>query len=493
MSIVRDDGNIPDDLSSTCPEKSIRKILKQEEKEMKKVWIVLVSIVLIMAFVVPVSAADVKFSGSYVAQGYYDNNRSVRADGGASVSNVWQRLRVQTDFQIQEGLKLTTRFDAMEKIWGAARTPVTVTVTTTGSSVAGPTSTNLAGNDLESENIKFAYAFATFDIPGGYGTLRVGYMQQGTWGTAFGDTGEQDYGMRVKWDWTTGPFFWGARWDKVEGKKAYSSTGPAGASPARVDQDSEKFSVLGGYKWSKGDAGLQVTYYNDSTTANDPITGYKAKYILWYPYARATFGPVYVETEWGWYTGKRQDYNVENGTTRQDQDYTGWRGYIMANVDLAPAYVGALAFYSSGTDINSQTTYAGGAKIGTDFTPCLILFNYDLGRWNGVLGGQNGVSVGYNVDNVLAWQIFAGIKPIPKLDVKASFTNASMEQNVVINQISKSIGNEFDISATYKIYDNLSYMVGFGYLWAGDAFQGSNPSAKIDNDYLVTHKLTLTF
>ena len=68
-----------------------------------------------------------------------------------------------------------------------------------------------------------------------------------------------------------------------------------------------------------------------------------------------------------------------------------------------------------------------------------------------------------------------------------------MDQNVVVNQISKNIGNEFDISATYKIYDNLSYMVGFGYLWAGDAFMGSNSGATIDNDYLVTHKLTLSF
>ena len=76
-----------------------------------------------------------------------------------------------------------------------------------------------------------------------------------------------------------------------------------------------------------------------------------------------------------------------------DQDYTGWRGYIMASLDLAPAYVGALAFYSSGTDITSLNTYSGGAKIGTDFQPCLILWNYDLGRWNGVLGGQNGVTM----------------------------------------------------------------------------------------------------
>jgi hypothetical protein len=452
---------------------------------MKGFWKVLLLILLITALTLPASAADVKFSGSYVAQGYYDNNRTLLKDGGASVSNVWQRLRVQTDFNVQEGLMLTTRFDALEKIWGAARSTTA-------------TSTNLAGNDQESENIKFTYAFATFNIPGGYGALKVGYMQQGTWGTAFGDTGEQDYGMRVKWDLTTGPFFWGARWDKVEGKKYYSSLGPAGnvgVSTYFVDHDSEKYSVLGGYTWNKGDAGLQITYYNDTSNDDNPITGYKARYILWYPYARATFGPVYVETEWGWYTGKYKSFNT--GAGGPDVDYTGWRGYIMANVDLAPAYIGALAFYSSGTDITSQNTYAGGAKIGTDFQPCLILWNYDLGRWEGALGGQNGLSGknvgGYNSDNVEALQIFAGIKPIPKLDVKASFTIASMDKDVVVSQVSRDIGKELDISATYKIYDNLSYMIGFAYLWAGDAFKGSNAGASIDNDYLLTHKLTLAF
>ena len=44
---------------------------------MKKLWIVLLSVALIMAFTMPVCAADVKFSGSYVAQGYYDNNRAL--------------------------------------------------------------------------------------------------------------------------------------------------------------------------------------------------------------------------------------------------------------------------------------------------------------------------------------------------------------------------------------------------------------------------------
>ena len=449
---------------------------------MRKVLVVLLSTVLITAFALPVSAADVKFSGSYVAQGYYDNNRTLKKDGGASVSNAWQRLRVQTDFVVQEGLMLTTRFDALEKVWGAPRSTTA-------------TSTNIAGNDQESENIKFTHAFVTFNIPGGIGTLKVGYQTQGTWGTSFGDTGEQDYGNRVKWDLTTGSWFWGARWDKVEGKKGYSPAGPSGnigVSTYVVDHDYEKYSVLGGYKWSKGDAGIQITYYNDTSTADNPTTGYKARYMLWYPYARGQFGALYVETEWGWLTGHYKEFNT--GAGGPDQDYSGWRGYIMASYDLAPAYVGAIAFYSAGDDKGTTDKNEGGAKIGTDFQPCLILFNYDLGRWNGVLGGPNGASSTYNTDNVMALQIFAGIKPIPKLDIKASYTMAQADKDgAATNWQSKDYGNELDLTATYKIYDNLSYMVGFAYLWAGDWFKGTNAAASVDNDYLVTHKLTLSF
>jgi hypothetical protein len=36
-------------------------------------------------------------------------------------------------------------------------------------------------------------------------------------------------------------------------------------------------------------------------------------------------------------------------------------------------------------------------------------------------------------------------------------------------------------------------MVGFAYLWAGDYFKGTSATKEVDNDYLITHKLTLTF
>jgi hypothetical protein len=468
---------------------NFKKSTNQEEK-MKKFWILLLSIGFIIAFTMPAAAVDVKFNGSYTVQGNYEDN-STLSDPHGGLSYVWQRLRVGTTFRVEDGLTLTTRFDALEKIWGAPRTaynPASVTNPTgTGYSSTNPTPYAVT----DAENIQFQHAYVTLNSL--IGVFNVGYMTQGTWGTAFGDTGEQDYGARIKWDLTTGPFTWGARWDKVEGPKV----------PAFIEHDYEKYSVLGVYKWSKGDAGLQITYYLSSANADDTSAGkgYRAKYWQFQPYAKAKLGPVYIEGELGFLTGRDREYIIETAAN-PNRDISGWRGYLMANVDLAPAYIGAVVFYASGDDINTPKKNEGGAKIGTDFSPCLILVNYDLTKWNNAaLGsrlttggvGANGITAGSNVDNILAYQVYGGIKPMPKLDIKASVTSASLDQNAVANQISKSIGNEFDVTATYKIYDNLSYMVGFGYLWAGDAFKGANTAAKINDDYLLTHKLTLNF
>jgi hypothetical protein len=58
---------------------------------------------------------------------------------------------------------------------------------------------------------------------------------------------------------------------------------------------------------------------------------------------------------------------------------------------------------------------------------------------------------------------------------------------------SDKYGTELDITGSYKIYDNLTYMVGFGYLWVGDYFKGYDVNAKTRDNYLLTHRLTLNF
>ena len=471
---------------------------------MKKLWIVLLSVALIMAFTMPVCAADVKFSGSYVVQGYYDNNRALLKDGGMSLMNTWQRLRIQTDFQIQEGLKLTTKFDAMEKIWGASRS---ATYAATANSL-GYQNTGSA----EAENIKFQNVYVSANLWGGL--LRVGYQTQGQFGTAFCDYGDYDYGPRIRYDYVVGPWTFIAIWDRVEGSQYYSAAGPAGnvgVSTYQVDQQSDKPALAFIYNWGKGTAGLLLQMLIDNTTAGtNPNTtsdaGYKRMWYVFDPYVKAQMGPLYVEAEMVYLAGKTRKYEIGGNGTDRNKD--GLSAYVNATFDFAPMYAGINLVYVAGDDVSTSDKDEAGFPGMIDFNPLLILFNFDLARWNGNVGNYalgagatatTGATMSSGITNAQIAQVFVGVKPIPKLDIKASYAVAQADKNgggtaAEYNAWqSKTYGSEFDITATYKIYDNLSYMVGVGYLWAGDFFKGSVASATVDNDYLVTQKLTLTF
>jgi len=76
-----------------------------------------------------------------------------------------QRLRLKTIFQVTEGLRLTTRCDIMEKVWGADRV--------NKGPVYGPESDGPGYYDDE-ENIDFDRVYVSFDVP--VGTFHVGYM-----------------------------------------------------------------------------------------------------------------------------------------------------------------------------------------------------------------------------------------------------------------------------------------------------------------------------
>lgn len=472
-----------------------------------------------MAFAIPAFAADVKFSGSYIIQGYYEDNRAIAKnyplpDGSneaGSLSNMWQRLRLQTDFQVAEGLKLTTRADIMEKIWGATR----------GSATA-PTSS--VGNNSEADNIHFDHVYVSFNTA--IGLIRTGYMAQTAFGTDFGNSADQTYGPRIAWSYDAGPLTVGVIYDKYEASKAYNSVGPAQISAATIssagvasfsagastdaDKDKEKISPYFIYKFTGGETGLLLQYRWDSTKSAVADGNYKGEWYVVNPYFKGKFGSVYAEGEFAWVYGHDRKYETAAGGYK-DVDRSGYQLYLMANVDLAPAYVGAAIVWVRGTDTKKNDKNSAAEGGGTDFNPCLILYNYDLARWNGGLGGLLGSGgigtslVTYNTSDgktglayspgARAVQVFAGVKPIPKLDVKLSYTYAQADEVPYLAgvKVDREVGHEIDLTATYKIYDNLSYMIGGGYFIAGDIWKLGDPNTKVENDYLITHKLTLTF
>jgi hypothetical protein len=111
--------------------------------------------------------------------------------------------------------------------------------------------------------------------------------------------------------------------------------------------------------------------------------------------------------------------------------------------------------------------------------------------------------------NAWFFQGRVGVKPTPQLDAMLSVSYATVDKKTVPYEFmsvswyapttGSSYGVEVDLTGTYKITNNLSYMLGAGYLFTGDYFKGINQfqsmfgNAKVQDDFIVINKLTLSF
>jgi predicted porin len=177
-----------------------------------------------------------------------------------------------------------------------------------------------------------------------------------------------------------------------------------------------------------------------------------------------------------------------------DVDLEGRSAYIKAKYNFGPGNVGAMFMYAQGDDPASDDE-EGQLGIGADISPCIILFGEKLNKWAGYVGGAYAEKKGAyaNDENVWLYQVFADYKVMPKLKLAASITYAKADEKPSAAYVDDVYGTEYDITATYSIYKNLSYKVGFGYLKAGDYFKGTSDANEIDDNYVVLNKLSLKF
>jgi len=444
---------------------------------MKRFWLVLLSLGLVLAFSASAMAVDVNFSGSFYAAGMYLDKTSLVKDNNISTAFYYQRLRVQTDFIVSPGLKLVTRFDAMERIWGGIRS-------TPGISLAADS----AGTRAENENIAFDWAYLEYASP--IGLFQVGEMEDGRTGTVFGNS--YTTAGRIKYAYTIGPVT-----IKADITKSIDQSYSAVALNNVTDADNDKYGLEGVYAWKAGKAGMKVTYYKSDSTrppvAIPPTTGtnYAATYFLFTPYAIAKIGPVDIQAELNYATGNAKDY--DNGTA--DQTLSNLSAFVDATATFAPVYFGGTFAYISGDDTSTPNKSEGGAlNGGRDWNPCLIMFNYyDRTYWIGALNGQNSTTTTNSGPMTNAWfvQGRVGVNPLAALDIMASVSWAQADQKNT--NLSSDYGWEVDVTGTYKITNNLSYMLGVGYWLVGDYYKGASTTAAVNNDYMLINKLTLTF
>ncbi|MRS03186.1 hypothetical protein EG832_08190 [bacterium] len=449
---------------------------------MRRVWGVLLLLGLIT---VPGSAfaVDVKVSGEFYAAGMYLDKTTFLKNSdadGPSTAFYFQRLRVRTDFIISPGLTLVTRFDAMERVWGGPR------------SAPGTVLDSLSqGTRAENENIAFDFSYVRYESP--IGVLSVGYQPESNWGTVFGNSSTSVGKIRA--DSKVGPV-WFSGYIAKPSEKSLTAINPTTAS----DRDRTTYMLSGTYAWKDGRAGLLYQYVDDRTTRSDLPTSYKAATHAFIPYAIAKIGPVALQAELTYVFGKATFDDLAG----QDVDLSSIDAWLDATADFGMFYVGATFAYVAGDDPATANKMEGNltAGGGADWNPCLIMWNYDRTYWAGALNGYGYGATSkttFNGPMTNAWfyQVRGGVRPIAVLDIGLSVSHAYADKLPGANALTavqkRTYGTEIDLTATYKITNNLSYMLGAGYFFTGDYFKGKFDNVEVNNDYLVMNKLTLIF
>jgi hypothetical protein len=450
---------------------------------------------------------------------------------------------METEFKIVEGLSLKTRFDALEKQWGSS---------TMGADSSGRRATGIAGssNSFSQENIEFEEVF--MDFATGIGRFQVGYQPWTNFGTNFLYTASSDAGIRYQLDKGPATVF-----AKIAKKAAQYNTygdyyGTSSTSSNFIANDSDKdvYELGATGRFAAGEAGIMAQYWRDATNRRSYASatgtmisptgngGYMANLFMLNPYTKLKFGNnFYIEAEAYYKFGtlrKYEDFAAAN-PNEPDVSVNAYGAYVNARVDFKPVYGGLQFIMMSGDDMKNKDSVTGSLAgmyaENKGFNKTLIMWN---SMYTDATGPQNGnmrvgaagyinprtgssYSTNNFMDNVWFYQAYVGVKPMAKLDLKAALSYATADKKPkmcvgsvgdicntttggsgVAGQTNKEFvggtyGWELDVTAAYAIYDNLTYTVGVGYLWAGDYYKGYDDTVQVKDNYILMHNLTLAF
>jgi hypothetical protein len=449
---------------------------------MKRFWLVLLSLGLVMAFSVTALAVDVKFSGEYYAQGMYLDKTNVidESDGSdPSTAFFFQRFRLGTDFIVSPCLKLVTRVDIMERTWEP------------------DTAANYGAAADDARNVDWDIAYIDYTSP--IGLFQVGYLEDYTWGTVWGNRTTGPTTGQIKYFVPIGPVTMVFAYAKEE-ENNLSIQG--GYQAEDVDFDSYRVGPIFKFKSdaAAGEAGILFVYNNVNqyrVLPFNPQAGsvpFKQDMYLFMPYFKAKVGPVAMQGEINYAIGKR-DFETNLVDDRDINSLTAW---FDADANFGMFSVGGSLAYVMGQDPKEEDIQDA-LTGGRDWNPCLIMGNNNMFySWIGPIGGAVATttatpfknSVDGELNNVIFGQIRGSVTPIPQLTAGMSLSYARADEDFGGDS---EKGFEVDLTGTYKITNNLSYMLGFGYYFTGDFYKGPEGKGKIEDDYVVLNKLTLSF
>ena len=440
---------------------------------MKKLLVLSLAVVMVLAFTLPASAFESVFGGYWRVRAFSQQNfagdSDYRGPNATSVpksndlSRTDTRTRLYYTAVLNDNLKFVNQFEF--------------------DAVFGDTGYGDIGADGVSVEVRSSYVDATMgavrmtlgvqSLELGRGQIISDQMAGVVLSTKFGDT--------------LVPF----TWFKVnEGGTALNSEDSDVFALYPVFNFGENFSlnpfVAYGYSRDglRGGANIFSTYGANAGTgpagfANDDGIG-----VYWLGVnADATLGAFNL-----WATAIYVGGELQSNDTK-DVDVKAWTAMVGASVPLGPASLHGQFLYASGDDDEDDSDYE--AYFGVDGAGAGWSYYWAEIMGNGRFDAQASAGSNANPSNLWFANIGASIKPMEKLKLTGDLWYAAHPEDDLVTD-EKTLGVEVDLVATYQLVEGLNIDLVGAYLFADDA-TALDDGGNEDDPWEVGTRLSISF
>ncbi|RLC33899.1 MAG: hypothetical protein DRH32_00060 [Deltaproteobacteria bacterium] len=455
---------------------------------MKKITLITVALCLAVAMAIPAMATKVNVSGEYRVRGFYVDNITVDESTSESQAYYDNRLRVETVFQANDNVSVTTRFDAFEdEVWG-------VDSATRSAQFETPTT---------KDTIDFDRVYMTIMTP--IGRFQIGRQEDGAWGPSAFDTDNDYYSTdSIQYIGKAGDIMFGAMVLKYE---EMDSVSPWVADTV-ADGDFDAYYIFAGYNKDNIEVGLLgelARASEDAPIGPLPFDATVKDYKIM-PYWKLQFGPVNIEGEINYECGDVQFdspipvaalWSPGSIALEDDPDIDALVYYIKASADLemANVYVGYVSVSGQEegeSDMTMGNVYYGG--LGQGFTPLAILTDDLGGHVLNTQGGSFFSPTGVDLHGVDLIYAGADLAVNDNLSVHIVAGQATANEDWT-GDWDDEYGTEVDLGITWNIMDNVTYSATAAYLSTGDLLAqiGGVAQTNVDDIYGLMHEIKVTF
>lgn len=432
---------------------------------MKKLGLVALAALLVVAFTVPAWAMEAEFGG-YWRTRFFTNQNFTGEDRteGQDLSWVDTRTRLYFTAIFHENLKFVNKFE-FDGQWGSA----------TGSrSAAGAGNRGYGELNADGANIEIKNSYADFNL--GPVNAKVG-IQGARLGRGFlVDTDLAGAVVTFKGSNFAVPFMWFKGNEGGTGKDAN-------------DLDADVFAIAPSFKAGGVSINPYIMYiYSKDISAYDSKYGHGPSLAgfdeinLYYAGADIdfSFDPVSF-----WLTGIYQGGDIDPVGGGDSVDFNAYLGAAGFSVGFGMGDVHGEAFYASGDDGSDP------GEIESWFVPGYLESYY----WSEIMGYgifdwqvSNG-SPADELTNIMAGNFGVTLKPMDKLKISVDGWYAQLVEEDMNGE--DYLGTEVDLVITYELVENLNLDIVGAYLFAGEATT-QNDIDEAD-PYEVGARLSLSF